>query len=104
MPRSDARHPRQRHIKYNLATKLNLACKSEVIVCALGIGHDERDAFGDGSPDRDGIIIGRQIKEEVDMNVLSQLVETIDGEAFHLENAHFAKAKSKLLMNPERPH
>lgn len=72
----------------NLETTLNLARKSEVIIYALGIGHGERGSFGHGGQDRGGIIFGRQIKDEVDMNVLRQFAETSGGEAFHLENAH----------------
>lgn len=72
----------------NLATTLNLARKSEVIIYALGIGHGESGSFGHGGHDRGGIIFGRQIKDEVDMNVLRQFAETTGGEAFHLENAH----------------
>lgn len=69
----------------SLETTLNLARKSEVIVYALGIGHGERGSFGH---DRGSIIFGRQIKDEVDMNVLRQFAETTGGEAFQLENAH----------------
>lgn len=72
----------------NLETTLNLARKSEVIIYALGIGHGERGSFGHGGHGRGGIIFGRQIKDEVDMNVLRQFAETTGGEAFHLENAH----------------
>lgn len=72
----------------NLETTLNLARKSEMIIYALGIGHGERGSFGHGGHDRGGIIFGRQIKDEVDMNVLRQFAETTGGEAFHLENAH----------------
>jgi Ca-activated chloride channel homolog len=72
----------------SLEPTLNLARKSEVIVYALGIGHGERGSFGHGSHNRGGIIFGRQIKDEVDMNALRQFAETTGGEAFHLENAH----------------
>lgn len=72
----------------NLETTLNLARKSEVIVYALGIGHGERGSFGHADHERGGIIFGRQIKDEVDMNALRQFAETTGGEAFHLENAH----------------
>ncbi len=75
----------------NLETTLNLARKSEVIIYALGIGHGERGSFGHGGQgghDRGGIIFGRQIKDEVDMNALRQFAETTGGEAFQLENAH----------------
>lgn len=72
----------------NLETTLNLARKSEVIIYALGIGHGERGSFGHSSHDHGGIIFGRQIKDEVDMNALRQFAETTGGEAFHLENAH----------------
>lgn len=75
----------------SLETTLNLARKSEVIIYALGIGHGERGSFGHGGHDRGGIIFGRQIKDEVDMNVLRQFAETTGGEAFHLENAHAGK-------------
>lgn len=75
----------------DLETTLNLARKSEVIIYALGIGHGERGSFGhsgQGGHDRGGIIFGRQIKDEVDMNALRQFAEATGGEAFHLENAH----------------
>ena len=75
----------------NLETTLNLARKSEVIIYALGIGHGERGSFGHGSlgsHDRGGVIFGRQIKDEVDMNALRQFAEVTGGEAFHLANAH----------------
>ncbi|MFN7948740.1 MAG: VWA domain-containing protein [Blastocatellales bacterium] len=75
----------------SLETTLNLARKSEVIIYALGIGHGERGSFGHSGHDRGGIIFGRQIKDEVDMNVLRQFAETTGGEAFHLENAHAGK-------------
>jgi Ca-activated chloride channel homolog len=72
----------------DLETTLNLARKSEVIIYALGIGHGERGSFGHDGHGRGGLIFGRQIKDEVDINVLRQFAETTGGEAFHLENAH----------------
>jgi len=72
----------------SLETTLNLARKSEVIIYALGIGHGESGSFGHGDHDRGGIIFGRQIKDEIDMNVLRQFAETTGGEAFHLESPH----------------
>lgn len=72
----------------NLETTLNLARKSEVIIYALGIGHGERGSFGHDSRGRGGLIFGRQIKDEVDMNALRQFAEVTGGEAFQLANAH----------------
>jgi len=71
----------------DLATTLNLARESEVIIYALGIGHGERGSFGHGGHGR-GVIFGRQSRDEVDMKALRQLAEATGGEAFHLENAH----------------
>jgi Ca-activated chloride channel homolog len=72
----------------NLQPTLDLARKSEVIIYALGIGHGERGSFGLSRHDRGGIIFGRQIKDEVDMNAMRQFAEATGGEAFQLENAH----------------
>ncbi|MGE0129190.1 MAG: VWA domain-containing protein [Blastocatellales bacterium] len=79
----------------SLETTLNLARKSEVIIYALGIGHGERGSFGLSRHDRGGIIFGRQIKDEVDMNALRQFAEATGGEAFHsiAKTALFARSK-----------
>lgn len=70
----------------NFKDVLALSRKSEVIIYALGIGHGARGSFG--HDDVLGSILGRQLRDEVDMKVLNAFADATGGRAFPLENAH----------------